>query len=128
MVLAKRLVAAPVLYVTSQLGKVPGLPLTEGTVENRMRPIHPGEVLRQELEEIGLSARGLATALGVPANRVTGILNEERALTADTALRLARYFGTTAEFWMHLQAAYDLRRAARDVGKKIARQVQLRAA
>lgn len=97
-------------------------------MENRMRPIHPGEILRHELEELGLSARGLATALGVPANRVTGILNEDRALTADTALRLARYFGTTAEFWMHVQAAYDLRHAARDVGKKIARQVQLRAA
>jgi antitoxin HigA-1 len=94
---------------------------------NRMRPIHPGEVLRGEMEEVGLSARALAKVLRVPANRVTAILNELRAVTADTALRLARYFGTTPEFWLNLQAACDLRRAEVTAGKKIHRQVIPRA-
>ncbi len=96
--------------------------------ENRMRPIHPGEVLREELQELGLSARALAKALGVPTNRVTGILNGERAVTADTALRLSRYLGTSAEFWMNLQAAYDLRSTQRARGRKIEREVEPRAA
>ena len=95
---------------------------------NNMRPIHPGEHLREELEELGLSARAFAKALHVPANRITGILNEQRAITADTALRLARYFGTTAEFWLNLQSAYELRRARQEVGKKVEREVIPRAA
>jgi antitoxin HigA-1 len=65
---------------------------------NAMRPIHPGEILREELAEIGVSANGPAKALGVPANRITGILKEQRSITADTALRLARYFGNSPEF------------------------------
>jgi len=93
-----------------------------------MRPIHPGEILRGEMEELELSARQLAAALAVPTNRVTGILNEERALTADTALRLARYFGTTAEFWLNLQTAYDLRATEAAKGKKIKSEVAPRAA
>lgn len=95
---------------------------------NTMRPIHPGEILREEIEELNLSARQLATALHVPTNRVTGILNQQRAVTADTALRLARYFGTTPEFWMNLQSAYELRRARSDRGEKISREVQPHAA
>ena len=95
---------------------------------NNMRPIHPGEILREEMKELGLSARRLAQALGVPVNRITGILHEERAVTADTALRLARYFNSTAEFWLNLQSAYDLRRARRAVGKQIAQEVTPRAA
>jgi addiction module HigA family antidote len=95
---------------------------------NNMRPIHPGEVLREELEELGLSARSLAKALGVPVNRITGILHEERAVTADTALRLARYFNSTPEFWLNLQSAYDLRRTRLTVGKRIAQEVTPRAA
>jgi addiction module HigA family antidote len=95
---------------------------------NNMRPIHPGEILREEMEVLDLSARQLATALHVPTNRVTGILNEQRAITADTALRLARYFGTTPEFWMNLQAAYELRRARFDHGEKISREVHPHAA
>lgn len=95
---------------------------------NRMRPIHPGEILRGEMEELGLSARQLATALHVPANRITGILNHERALTADTALRLARYFGTSADFWLNLQTAYDLRTAQAAKGKQIKREVSPHAA
>ncbi len=95
---------------------------------NKMRPIHPGEILRAELEELSLSARRFAAALSVPTNRITGILNEQRALTADTALRLARYFGTSPDFWLGLQTAYDLRLAQQHKGKKIAREVSPRAA
>jgi addiction module HigA family antidote len=76
---------------------------------NKMRPIHPGEVLKEELAGLGVSANVFAQALAVPTNRITSILNEQRAVTADTALRLARYFGTTPEFWMNLQTAYDVK-------------------
>lgn len=93
-----------------------------------MRPIHPGEILREELREIGLSANAFASALGVPVNRITSILNEQRSVTADTALRLARYFGTTPEFWMNLQIAYELRRTKQKSGEQILRAVQPRAA
>ena len=68
------------------------------TVNNSMRPVHPGEILREELQGLGMSASALAIALSVPANRITAILNEQRSITADTALRLARYFGTTPQF------------------------------
>ena len=95
---------------------------------NAMRPIHPGEILRDELAERGLSANALARALGVPANRITGILNGTRALTADTALRLARCFGTSPEFWMNLQQAYELRRAQLKNGTVIKRTVRPAAA
>lgn len=91
---------------------------------NNMRPIHPGEHLQEEIKAIGLTASALASALGVPPNRVTQILKGTRAITADTALRLARYFGTTPEFWMNLQQSYELRVARRVVGKRIAREVQ----
>ena len=88
-----------------------------------LRPIHPGEILRDELDEIALSANAFAKALGVPANRITAILNKQRGLTADTALRLQRYFGTSARFWLNIQQSYDLKVAERDVGKAITRQV-----
>jgi len=79
-------------------------------INNGMRPIHPGEILREEfLLPLNLSANALAIALGVPAPRINDIARERRGITADTALRLARYFGTSAEFWMGLQADYDLR-------------------
>lgn len=90
---------------------------------NNMRPIHPGEILREEMDELSLSARQLAAALHVPTNRVTGILNEQRAVTADSALRLARFFGTTPELWLNLQSAYDLRRTRFESGEKISREV-----
>jgi len=93
-----------------------------------MRPIHPGEILRDELAQLRLSARACAGALGIPTNRVTQILNERRGVSADTALRLARYFGTSAEFWMDLQTDYELRRTRREVGEAIARTVAPRAA
>ena len=81
-------------------------------VKNGMRPIHPGEILREEfLIPMNLNAHALAMAINVPAPRINDIVRERRAVTADTALRLARYFGTSAEFWMGLQTDYDLRRA-----------------
>ena len=78
-------------------------------MQNRMPPVHPGEILREELTELNISARGLAHRLDVPANRITAILNEKRSITPDTALRLAQYFGTSPEFWLNLQQTYDLK-------------------
>lgn len=91
-------------------------------INNGMRPIHPGEILREEfLVPLNLSANALAIALGVPAPRINDIARERRGITADTALRLARYFGTSAEFWMGLQADYDLRIAATAANDALAR-------
>lgn len=81
--------------------------------------IHPGEHLAEELNELGMSAAELARNLDVPTNRITGILNSQRAITGDTALRLAHFFGTSAEFWLNLQSLYDLRVAERRVGRTI---------
>ena len=81
--------------------------------------IHPGEHLAEELKELGISAAELARNLAVPTNRITGILNGDRAITGDTALRLAHFFGTSAEFWMNLQNLYDLRLSQRKAGKSI---------
>ena len=82
-------------------------------------PIHPGEHLSEELKELGMSAAELARQLNVPTNRVTEILNGRRAITGDTALRLAHFFGTTAEFWLNLQGLYEIRIAERKSGKSI---------
>jgi addiction module HigA family antidote len=81
--------------------------------------IHPGEHLAEELKELGMSAAELARQLDVPTNRVTEILNGRRAITGDTALRLAHFFGTTAEFWLNLQSVFDLRIAQKKAGKSI---------
>lgn len=78
-------------------------------MQNKMPPVHPGEILREELKGLNLSARAFAKSLVVPTNRITEILNEKRRITSDTALRMSRFFGTTAEFWMNLQQAYDLK-------------------
>jgi len=92
--------------------------------KNGMRPVHPGEILREDfLAELGMSANALAKALHVPAPRVNDIVRERRGVTADTALRLARYFGSTPQFWLNLQSAYDLRRAEIAAGRRIAREV-----
>ncbi|MBI4702443.1 MAG: HigA family addiction module antidote protein [Deltaproteobacteria bacterium] len=92
-------------------------------------PIHPGEILREEfLVPLGLSANALARALRVPVTRITEILHAQRAITADTALRLARYFGTSDELWLGLQAEHDLRVARRDKGAEIEADVRPRAA
>jgi antitoxin HigA-1 len=94
---------------------------------NKMRPIHPGEILREEfLLPQGMTPHALALELKVPAPRINDIVRERRAITPDTALRLERYFGTTAQFWMNLQTSYDLKIAERSSGQDIARQVQAR--
>ena len=92
-------------------------------VKNGMRPVHPGEVLRDELDELELSASALSKALGVPVNRVTMILNGQRGVSADTALRLARYFGTTPQLWMNLQKTWELRQAEIALGPEISERV-----
>jgi antitoxin HigA-1 len=93
-------------------------------VRNGMRPIHPGEILREEyLRPLGLSANQLALRLHVPANRVTAILNGQRGITAETALRLARYFDTTPDFWLNMQKAFELRTAEVELGAEIERTV-----
>ena len=84
-------------------------------------PIHPGETLREDLEELGMSAAELARRIEVPVNRITEILNGRRAVTGDTALRLGRFFGTSGEFWLNLQKLYELRLAERKNGAEIAR-------
>jgi addiction module HigA family antidote len=89
----------------------------------RLPPIHPGEVLQDLLKEAGLTANALATALRVPANRIGGIIKGQRGITADTALRLARYFGTSAQMWVNLQAKYDLAAAEDALASRIEREV-----
>lgn len=84
-----------------------------------LKAIHPGEHLAEELKELDMSASELARKLAVPANRITGILNRKRAITGDTALRLAHFFGTSAEFWLNLQSLYELRVAEERAGKAI---------
>jgi antitoxin HigA-1 len=98
-------------------------------MRKKLPPIHPGEVLREDfLGPMQLTAYAVAKAVGVPRTRIERLVREENPVTADTALRLARYFGTSASFWMGLQAQYDLERAADQLGKKLDRIDPLRAA
>ncbi len=91
----------------------------------KLKPIHPGEVLQHEfLEPLGISKYRLAKATGMPADRVGKIVQGRRAITADTALRLARLFGTSAAFWMNLQMRYDLEVATDASGPQVARQIK----
>jgi antitoxin HigA-1 len=90
----------------------------------RLRPVHPGETLGEELEVRALSAHAFALKLRVPANRITEIINGKRGISAETALRLGRYFGNSAQFWMNLQAGYDLAIAERDFGERVQREVE----
>jgi len=83
-------------------------------------PIHPGEQLAEELRELGITAAELSRQIDVPVNRITGIINGQRGITADTALRLAHWFGTSPQFWMNLQQLYELRLAEKNVGAEIA--------
>ena len=83
-------------------------------------PIHPGEHLAEELRELGMSAAELSRQIDVPVNRITGIIHGQRGITADTALRLGHWFGTSPQFWMNLQQNYELRLAESQVGAKIA--------
>ncbi len=82
-------------------------------------PIHPGEILVDELEELGVSPTELSRQIRVPANRISQIVNGKRAITGDTALRLAHWFGTSPQFWMNLQALYDVRIAEKESGTEI---------
>jgi addiction module HigA family antidote len=93
-------------------------------IENRMRPVHPGEILREDfLSPFGLSVNALAQALRVPSTRLHEIVNGRRGITPDTALRLARYFGGDAQSWLNLQTAYDLRVAQLQRQEEIERDV-----
>ena len=83
--------------------------------------IHPGEQLAEQLKELGMSAAELGRQLKVPTNRITGILNGQRTITGDSALRLAHFFGTSAEFWLNLQKLYELRLAEAQAGATIRR-------
>lgn len=86
---------------------------------NGLPPIHPGEILADELNELGLSARALAERLKVPHNRISGILAGRRAISADTSLRLGRFFGMSEDFWLRLQTTYEIKLAKAEVGAQI---------
>ena len=93
-------------------------------LKNGMRPVHPGEILRADyLVPLGMSANALAKALNVPAPRINDVVRERRGITADTAMRLARYFGGDARSWLNLQAAYDLRVAEIENAQRIEREI-----
>ena len=94
----------------------------------KLPPIHPGELLRDELNEIGVSLNELARALRVPMNRISAIVNGKRAVTVDTAMRLARYFGTSPQYWLNLQNLYDLEIAGQQIRSRIEREVLPRTA
>ena len=87
----------------------------------RRPPIHPGEILADELQELGVTPTELSRQIAVPANRLSQIIHGKRSITGDTALRLGHWFKTSAEFWLNLQTAYDLRLAAKEVGSSIAK-------
>lgn len=89
-----------------------------------MRPIHPGRILRREMKARGVSGNKLALALRVPSGRVTAILNGKRSISAETALRLARHFGVSAQFWMNLQSRYDLALVEQEIGARVAAEVE----
>jgi addiction module HigA family antidote len=102
---------------------------TEGRIEMTMKPPHPGETIKEEyLVPLGMSVNALARELGIGATRLNEIVRGRRGITADTALRLARYFGTSPELWINLQSFYDLRTAQRKAGRAITRQVKPRRA
>ncbi len=94
----------------------------------RLQPLHPGEVLKELLTDAGLTVNALSLSLRVPANRIGGIVKGQRGITGDTALRLARYFGTSAQMWMNLQAKYDLAVAEDAAAARIKAEVRPRAA
>lgn len=98
------------------------------TIKDRLVAIHPGEFLREDfMKPLSLSMNALALALRVPATRISEIVNERRGITTDTAMRLGIYFGTTPDFWINMQTAYDMAVAHRDLMPKIHREVRRRA-
>jgi addiction module HigA family antidote len=93
-------------------------------IKNKMRPIHPGEILREEyLLPLGMSANALAIELRIPSPRINEVVRERRGITSDTALRLARFFSTTPQFWLNLQTSFDLRQTEIQVGNKIEHEI-----
>ncbi len=99
--------------------------LRESSMAKKLKPVHPGEILREEfMTPLGLSMNKMAMALRVPVTRIADIVNERRGITADTALRFARYFKNSAAFWMNLQTRYDLEVAEDEIAAKVARDVQ----
>ena len=93
--------------------------------KNGMRPVHPGEVLREDfLKPLGMSANALANALNVPASRINDIVLERRGVTVDTAMRLTRYFGGDVQTWMNLQIAYEIKTAEKTLSKRVQTEVQ----
>jgi len=110
--------------MTIRIEDLDNMDFSDVTTGEVLRPIHPGEILREEfLVPLAMTAHALALALKVPAPRINDIVRERRAITPDTALRLARYFSTTADFWMSLQIAYDLRVAKQQISAVIEREV-----
>jgi len=97
-------------------------------IQNCLRPVHPGEILADELDVLEMSAKSFAEALNVPGNRITAILKGQRGVTADTALRLSRYLGTSPEFWLNLQKSYELRLAQLESGNHIRESIRPRKA
>ncbi len=96
---------------------------------NGMRPVHPGEILREEyLAPLGMSVNALAGALHVPTTRMNDIVRERRGISADTAMRLARYFGTSERFWLNLQLEFELRQAQLELAERVRREIEPRAA
>lgn len=94
-------------------------------MKKKLNPVHPGEVLLEEfLKPMGISQNKLALSIGVPPRRINEIVLSKRAITADTALRLARFFGTSAEFWLGLQSQYDLDITADKLGERLSREVR----
>lgn len=105
-----------------------GLPLGGSTARTKLPPVHPGEILVAEfLEPLGLSQYRLAKDISVPPRRINEIVHRDRSITADTALRLARYFGTSERFWLNLQARYDLELEKDRLGKRLDKEVLRRA-
>ncbi len=97
--------------------------------QNGMRPVHPGEIIREDyLEPTGMSVSALSRALNVPVTRINDVVRGNRGITADTALRLARYFGTSERFWLNLQMEYELRKAQIEKGPQVNKEVQPHAA
>jgi addiction module HigA family antidote len=94
--------------------------------KSKLKPVHPGEVLLEEfLKPMGLSQNKLALNIGVPARRINEIVLEKRRITADTALRFARFFGTSSEFWLGLQSQYDLDVTADELGERLEKEVRI---
>ncbi len=103
-------------------------PNTTAKRQTKLPPVHPGEILNETLEDLGLSMNRLAQEIHVPANRISGIVAGERSISGETALRLGRYFGTTADYWINMQARYDLETARDAFESRIQSEIRPRSA